>query len=64
MGKINKILTPKEWVEKVQGKSYIEYMEEDGLSVDVVFQFMEWYADYAIIKYKQNQKRKQEYNGK
>ena len=48
--KQTKILSPEEWIRKVQGNSMYEYLEEERLSTSTLSLLMQWYADYVNRK--------------
>jgi hypothetical protein len=47
------ILSPIDWIKKVQGIDHLEYLDEDGVNLNWTIQLMEWYGDYVGRKVKQ-----------
>ena len=47
------ILSPLDWIKKVQGKSHLEYLDEMPPEPSQVIQLMEWYGDYVGRKVKE-----------
>lgn len=47
------ILSPLDWIKKVQGKSHLEYLDETWINTSQVIQLMEWYGDYVGRKVKE-----------
>ena len=46
------ILSPIEWIKKVQGIALLDYLHEEGVSLTQTTQLMEWYGEYVGKKVK------------
>ena len=51
--KQSNILSPTDWIKKVQGKDHLEYLDEQGVDLGWFIQLMEWYGDYVSRKVKE-----------
>ena len=51
---MSKILSPKEWIKKVYGKSTFQYYEEERLSIESVLQLMFDYSMYVEKRVRRN----------
>lgn len=47
------ILSPLDWIKKVQGIDHLQYLDEDGVTLNWTIQLMEWYGDYVGRKVKE-----------
>lgn len=46
------ILSPSDWIKKVQGVDHLHYLNEDSVPLNWTIQLMEWYGDYVGRKVK------------
>ena len=46
------ILSPIDWIKKVQGVEHLNYLDEDDVTLAWTTQLMEWYGDYVGRKVK------------
>lgn len=49
-----RILTPKEWMNRVYGKGEIDYLEEDRPDVETMLNYMDNYGEYVKRKTKES----------
>jgi len=47
------ILSPIDWIKKVQSVDHLEYLNEDGITVSWTIKLMEWYGEYVGRKVKE-----------
>ena len=55
-GVSGRILSPFEWIKKVQGTDHLIYLDEYGSTLYWSVQLMEWYGDYVGRKVKEQLK--------
>jgi hypothetical protein len=54
---MSRILSPEEWIKKVQGNAMLDSLYEEGANADWVLMYMKWYGEYVERKTKENDKR-------